>query len=1155
MTEGNYASLEKSLWDMPVNSGLGLTLLPGSQIQTKEKRLRTTAESSPKEAGNEYDKTLEQLRSSGAEIRVKNSTQESAFPNETKNPRRSPIPGSESSNLSYLTADVNLARPFLQNLTVENDRSAVQDNADCADAALYNGQQMGSSEIRNAKSCHHGSYSSRLAKWKEPEIRASNKIQGSKVSKVKESGFETHSDASNMHYNQGLYENETIRSGNRLESVGIIGLPLSGTGGGSRSSKPELRRQIKCSLDVAPERIFPRVISLASRSAAKHAHYPSRNLSKVLRQQSKHSRLPPDTRANIRAQLFKSGSGKGKEKGKEKGKGKGKGVNKRSWTTYFPAKATFSPHTSIPNTSFLVDPFISSQTHRHQDLINPPLASTHLHPYTTFSSTIPSHTFSNTFSKYSSRSKAFDHLIGLDPPQETLNTAHAGNHLQSAPRRSASMPNLWSTRAPMILGSSNSFKPATMPVPPSEVESFSLHTPQNYAQPFTTQDVSGPSMPMNRAMAAGGLQRHRQFLEKKTYYSYEEVRSLISRFTEQVQNLNAENINLQSSNIAWEKHVEGFQSQRAAMIECVQQHKRTIAQKDQQIEAMRQNGMFMQKQHKQMRDNYRGLIATLRKENGTGKPSAIAQRIRQGHAPDTTTPASQGNQSNQPNVNAPMVYLATHAQSSISSPGFEQISSVLQGQVQEQPVSVSGGLEADVRNASSPSLQQQACARANHNRTNPLQAMSIPAYPEANPANTSSQASVTPGFIAANHNNMKSPHVQPTRCMQPIIPFGAAVGAVTTSVQNDKRSTGHISPDRVTIDLTDEYQAPVRSASCSHSVHQTSHLAIQGGHSLFNPLPGQDPPPQHTAANHAQSQSPSGLSAQNQTLKGQQPPSHSSQSPDREAMQIQREAIARMAKKPLPWLQGGHPFRKETEIGLQSGSPTLRPFSEGSAGELVISTDSPREGSVAPLPETASGRQSRDKVPGKARVVITAEAKRERARAYRKKAADKKKWEKEATKQFLETEATSTNAIRAQKQERRATKIESRQEQSRNPSGGVGLQDPQKTLDGQLHQEDTNVLQAASQGSMEQAPSDDHDSLFGDDGNGQMGMEDAKTSPEADSEILEDGVDSAFVAELEAQLLADADATMWTNLGQIDTFGSGDGHVGGPCESEESEEE
>ena len=1112
MKEGNYASLEKSLWDMPVNSDLGLTLLPGSQIQTKdEEGLGTTAESSPKKARNELDEISEQLRSFGAEIRVKNSTQETAFPNDAKNPRSSPIPGSESANLSYVTADLNRARPFSRILTVKHDRSAVQDNADSADAALYNGQQMGSSEIRNAKTCQHGSYSSRISKWKKLRIRASNEVQRSKESKVKEPAFETHNDAFHVHYNQGLYENDTIQPGKRRESVGIIGFPLSGTGGGPKPSKPELHRQTKRSLDVAPERIFPPIISFATGSPAKHPHYPFRNLSKVFTQQLKHSSLPTDTHANIRAQLFQSG----------------KRVNKRSWTTYFPAKAKFSRHTKISDTSSLVAPFIPSQTHQHQHLINPPpLTSTNFHPFTAFSSISPSDTFLN----YPSLSKAFDDLISLDALEGILNTAHAGDHRQSTPRRSASMPNLWSPRVPTIMGSSNNFGPASMPTPPNEMESFSLHTRQKYAQPSTTQDVSGSFMPMDSAMAAGGLQHHRQRLGTKPNYSYEEVQLLFFHVTKEAQNLKVENIILQSSNTALKKGAEGLRSQKAEMIKQLQHYEHTITQKDQQIEAIRQKAMSLQKHHKQMRDNYHRLLATLRKENGTGSPSAIAQRIRQGHAPNTTSPASQGNQCNQPNTNTPSVYLANRAQLSMPRPEFEQISSGLQGQVQVQPLSVSGVLEADVRDASSRSLQQQACASANHNRTNPLQTMSFSAYPEANPANTSSQASVTLGFVAANHNSMKVPHDQPTRWMQPTIPFNAAVGAVTTSVQNDQRPIGHVSPERVTIDLTDESQPPLRSASYSHSVHQ-------GGHSQSNLLPGQYSPPQYPTVNRARRQSPSGLSAQNQSLKGQLPTSQSSQSPDQEAMQIQSEAIARMAKKPLSWLEGENPFRKGTKTDQQSGPPNLR------------------EGSVAPLPETATDRQSQNKVPGKARAILTAEAKKERARVYRKRAADKKKREKEVTKQLLQVEAMSTNAMRAQKQERRATKVGKRQEQFRKPSGGVGPQEPQKRLDGQLYQEDTIVLQAVPQGSIEQAPSDDYDSLFGDDEDGQMEMEDSETSPEADSEILEDGVDSAYVAELEAQLSADADAIMGTGLEYIDTPGGGDGHVGGPCESEESEEE
>ena len=1135
MTEGNYASLEKPLWDTPVNSDLGLTLLPGSQIQTKDKKgLGITAGSSLKEAGNEHDKILEQLRSLGAEIQVKNTTQQSAFPHDPEAPRSSPSTGSESANLSHVTADLNRARPFSQISTVKNDGNAVG-NAGSAHAALENEQQMGSSEIRNDKNYQRGSYSARLAKWKKLGIQTSNRIQGSKVSKVKESAFETHNDTSYMNYNQGLYENDTIQSGKGPESFGIIGLPLSGTGRGSKSSKPELHRQIKCSLDVAPERIFSPIPSFASRLQAKHPQYPSRNPSKFLTQHLRRSRLPPDTHVNIGVQLLKSG----------------KRVNKRSWTTYFPAKAKISPHTKTPNTSFLVAPFKPNQTHQHRHLINPTLTSTNSYPHTSLSSTSPT----DKFSKYPLFSKAFDDLISLGPLEGTFNIAHVGHHRQSAPRRSASMPNLWSTRVPTIMGSSKNFTPASMPTPPSEMERFSLHTRQNYARCFTTQDVSGPSMPMNSATAAGGLQHHRQRLGIKPNYGYEDVKSLIFHVTEQARNLKAENINLQFSNNALEKHVEGLQSEKEAMIKLIHYHERTVAQKDQQNEAMRQKVMSMQKQHKQMWDNYCGLIATLRKENGNGNPSAIAQRIRQGHAHDTTSPASQGDSANQPNVNEPTVYLTNHAQLSIARPEFEQIYSGFQRQVQVQPLSVSGGLEADVRDASSRSLQQQARASANHNRTNPLQTMASPAYPESNLANTSSQASVTPGFVAANHN-MRFPHDQPTRCMQPIIPSDAAVGTVTTSVSSDKCPIGHVSPERVTIDLTDGSQPPVRSASCSHSVHQTSQLAVKGGHSPFNLLPGQFSQPQYPAVNRAQSQSPSALSAQSQSLRDQLPLSQSSQSPDREAMQIQREAIARMAKKPLCWLQGENPFRKETKVGPHSGPPNRRQFSKSTAERLVISTDSPKEGSVAPLPKTATGREVRDKGPGKARAVLTAEAKKERARIYRKKAADKKKREREVTKQLLQPEAISTNAMRAQKQERRASKVGKRQAQSWNPSGRVGLHEPQKTLDGRLYQEETSVLQAVPQASIDQVPSDDHDSLFGDDEEDQMEMEDSETSPEeADSEILEDGVDSAYVAELEAQLSADADATMWTGLEQTDTLGGGDGHVGAPCENEESEEE
>ena len=1114
LEEGNYASLEKSLWDTPVNSDLGLTLFPGSQVQTKdEKRSGITAESSSKNAGN---------RSFGAEIQVKDSIQETAFPNQAKIPRNAPIPGSELANLSYVTADLNQARPFSQGLTVKHDRSAVQHNADSADAALCNGPQIGRSETRKAKSCQHGSYSSRVAKWKKLGIRASYESQGSEPRKVTEPNFETHNDTCYTYYNQGLYEKDAFQSEKGRGSMGIIGLPLSGAGRGSNSRKPELHGQIERSLDVAPERIFPPTFSLASKSAPKHLQYPSLNHSKVLTQQLKYSPLTTDTSAKIRRQFLRCG----------------KRVNKRSWTSFFPAKAKFSQHYNSCDPFFSKAP-LTARNCQDQHVINPPLSSVNLqHPSYTHAPVL-NKISSDIVSNYSSLFKAFDDLRSLDPLQGILNTA---------PRRSASMPNLCSMRAPTIMGSSNYFGPALMPTPPSEMENFSLHIQQNHAKSFTTQEMSDSSMPIDRAITTGGSQHHYYPFEVKPNYSYQE---LSSHLRDQAQSLKAENVNLQSSNTYLKKGVEVLESQKAKMIKHIQYQERTVTEKDQQIRALMQEAISLQKNYKQMRDNYQGLIATLRKENGTGNPSAIAQRIRQGHAPHTTSP---GNPGNQPNTNVPPVYLAHRAQMSTSRPEFEQTSSGLQRQMQVQPLSVSGVLEADAGDASIRFLQQQACASANYNRTNLLHKMAFPASSVANPANTSSQASVTPGFVAANHN-MNFPRDQSTGCMQPIIPSDPAAGAVTTSHQNDKHPVGHVSPESVTIDLTEESQPPLRSASCNHSVHQTSQSAVQGGDSPFKHLPGQHVPAQYPAINRAQCQSPPGLSAHGQNLKGQVPPTQDSQRPDPEAMRIQSEALARMAKKSLSWLQGANPFRKEIYPLLQSGPSNLEQFSQGNAEGLVISTGSQKEGSVAPLPETATDRRSGNKVPRKARATLTAEAIKERARGYRKKAADKKKREKEVTKQVLQAEAMSTNAMRDQKQQRRANKLGKRQEQSRNPSGGVGPQEPQKTFDGHLYQEDTSVLQAVPKGSIEQAPLDDHDSLFGDDEDSQMEMEDPETSPQADSEILDDGVDYAYAAELEAQLSADADATISTGLEQIDTLGGGDGDVGRPCEDVESEEE
>ena len=1137
MEEGNYASLEKSLCSMSANSDLGLTLLPGLQIQREdEKRLGTTAKSTPRKVRNKYDEIYEQSASFGAEIRGHNLTQVTAVADEARNTSSSPFPGSEPATPSHVKANLNREHPFHQNSNVKNDSSVVPYNANSADAALSNEQRIGTREIRCAKSCQHGNYSSRVVKWKKLGSRAYDEIRSSKVNKRKEAAVEPHYNRSHMHYDQGQSEHVTIQPAKTNGSFAITRLPLSGTG---KSSKPESHRRITRSLDVicayAHQRVtnFQRnsspTVSFVSGSPAKHSHskiggLTSSNLSKVSRQRLKHLRPQLDTTVNIRAQVLRCE----------------KRVN-RSWTTFFPAKASFSGHANPP-ASFLAAPFTPSGNDQYHYLNNP-LTSTNIniYPYTNFSSTPPS----NSSPKHPGVSKAFDYPIDIYAFEGSPNTACAGDRRQSAPRRSASMPNLSSTPAPTNMGSFNKVGAASMPTPPRETPRISLDLRKTLAQASITQDVVGPSIPRDSTMSAGGLQDHRQRLELKPNYSCEEVKSLMFDFIKQSHIMKAENASLQSSNVALRKGVGSLQFERAEMFQKIQRYERTVTQKDQQIESIRQKGMSLQRQYKQVWNNYHRLVAALRKENGTGNPSAIAQRIRRDHDSDTIGAASQGDQ---PSTIASSVNLANCAQLSISRPESEQIPSGFQRYMQSFPVPGPSG--ADVTDASS-----QGCPSTNPNRTNPLRTVSIPAHSEADLAHASSRASVTPGFAAAKRNSVNSPHDRSARCIQANLPSETTVGTVTTRFHTDKRPMGHVSPERITIDLTDESQLPLFPASCNPLVHQTTQSGFRGGCSPFNILPGQYSPAQCPAVICSQSQHPSAPSAQDQDLESQLPPSQGSQSLDREAMQIQSKTYARMAEKSLSWLQGENPFRKGTKTEQQSGLPNPRRLSQGKAEDPFVSTNSRKEGTVAPLPETATGRQPRSKVPKKARAVLTVEAKKERARVYRKTAADRKKQEKGVAKQLHQGEDLSTNAMRAQKQDRRATKMAKRQEQARDPSGGIRPWEAQKTLGSQLNREYTGVLQTVHSGSMEQAPSDDHDSLFEDDADDQMEIEASKTSSQVDGGVLEDDADSAYVAELEAQLLADADAATSTGFGQVETLGGDDGDPDGPCESEESEED
>ena len=68
----------------------------------------------------------------------------------------------------------------------------------------------------------------------------------------------------------------------------------------------------------------------------------------------------------------------------------------------------------------------------------------------------------------------------------------------------------------------------------------------------------------------------------KPSYSHEEFKSLMFHFIKQAQDLKADNKTLQSSSVAMKKGIESLQHGKAGMT--------LMAQKDQRIEAIRQNG-------------------------------------------------------------------------------------------------------------------------------------------------------------------------------------------------------------------------------------------------------------------------------------------------------------------------------------------------------------------------------------------------------------------------------------------------------------------------------------------------------------------------------------------------------------------------------------
>ena len=609
-----------------------------------------------------------------------------------------------------------------------------------------------------------------------------------------------------------------------------------------------------------------------------------------------------------------------------------------------------------------------------------------------------------------------------------------------------------------------------------------LHASRALTQPFDHRDMSGLSASSNGILAAGQSHESCQRLDVQSNYSHDQVKVLMFDVAKQAQNFRAEIKSLQSVNIVLERSCGDLHRKQLDMLQQIQRYKHTIVQKDRQLEAMHERGWSIERRYKQVSEDHVRLIATLRKQKGTGNPSAIARSIRWNHASNPIAAASQGGQYS---AKASPLYCANVVQPFISRHGSEQTFSGDQEPV--QLVSTPCSSAVTVTDASSWSQNQQGYAAANHNTADPLQLVTIPASSEIDIAKASSPALSQPGSINANHHGTIFRRSQFATGVRSSPPLGVTIGSMAIDGQNNKHATGQELKERLTIDLTEDAQP--RSCLASHD--QLSHKPRQ---------------------------------------------------------------------RSLSWLQGENPKETWTKTYQRTGLPDPRQLSQGNTEECIALAESPAAGRVAPLPEAVTARKTKEKTPKKTKVVLNAEAKKERAKRYRKTAAEKKRTDKELAQQSLQRENMSNDPLRAQKRDQRAAKREQRQREARQASGELGLKEPQMTLDGRLYQENIGVLQDVNQGSIERAATYDHNSLFGDDEDGSLEMKESKASSGFVSAMHEEDtaveVDrhTAYVAELEAVLAADADARMNTGIEQNAALGEDDGYCYFSSNGEESEE-
>ena len=815
----------------------------------------------------------------------------------------------------------------------------------------------------------------------------------------------------------------------------------------------------------------------------------------------------------------------------------------------FPATAISPPRASLPivPSSLLarVAPYKDDQ-HQHLININIPLKSTNPHIFTKPSLSTPLSSFSD---KYHTLSKTFHHPLLLGALEHILDTAHANSPPHSHRIRSASMSNLWSPHAIMNMNFSNNFGPGSMPTPPYEQPSSltalpcsSLLSHYDYNAPPRQNPVvnSYDRVDMSFNADNSSLQNRQDELNLQNVQHPYRSNLSSSQNSSLTSSLHPGQVLTQLSDHQDVSDLSASSNGILAADQWHQSHRRLDVKPNYSYDEVKMLIFDGAKHAQKLRATITGLQSAnnaLQKEGETlqrERLDMLQQNRRYEHIivqKDRQLEAmhirhhSLKRQCKQFSDNNVLLIAALRKEKGTGNPS-EIARSIRWNHASNPIAAASQGSQYSAKafpmncaNGVQPSIPRQGSEQIFVGDQQPVQLVSTPSSSAVTVTDDPSWSLHQRGCAVANHNNA-----------HPTVPASSQIDeAKASSPALSQPGSVHANHDGTNF-RCDQFTNWVQS---SQQLGATIEAMTTDGQNN-NYAMGQELEERLTIDLTDDAQPPSSLASYDQS-------SHKTR------------------QRTYCWLQGENPFRKGTKTQQQIALLDSRQPSQSNAEGYIALAESPVAGRVAPLPDTATDQKTKEKRPKKTKVVLTAEDKKERAKGYRKTAAEKKRRDNELAQQSLQCKPLSNDPMHGQKRDRRVARGEQRQKQTRQAM--CGLKEPQMTLDGQSYQENIGVRQNVHRGSIERAEMYDHDSLFGDDEDDLLEMKDLEASSGIDSAMheedtaLEEGRKTDYEAELETTLAADADAKTRAEIEQNGAPGDDDGYHDFSSNGEESEED